>query len=158
MEKRTAVLAIAMALGLGLTTGCQGPPGVREGDYTAIRRGSEMYAQFFRAHDWRGLAGMYTDDAIYLPSNEPAIQGRAAILAWMEKWPAYSNYQQKTLEIDGNGDMIYERGVYTVIVTYPGAEPFEEKGKYVSIWRKQPDGSWKIWRDLENSDLPLPPH
>jgi ketosteroid isomerase-like protein len=41
-------------------------------------------------------------------------------------------------------------------VTPPGAAPFEDRGKYLTICRKQADGSWKVARAMFNSDLPLP--
>ena len=41
-------------------------------------------------------------------------------------------------------------------VTLPGAAPIEDRGKYLTIWRKQADGSWKVQRGTFNSDLPLP--
>jgi len=30
-----------------------------------------------------------------------------------------------------------------------------ERGKYLTIWHKQADGTWKVVRDMFNSDLPL---
>jgi hypothetical protein len=42
-------------------------------------------------------------------------------------------------------------------VTPPGAaEPVGDEGKYVEIWRKQPEGSWKVVLDIFNSDLAAP--
>jgi ketosteroid isomerase-like protein len=41
-------------------------------------------------------------------------------------------------------------------LTPVGAAPIENRGKYIEIWRKQADGSWKILRDVYSSDLPLP--
>ena len=39
----------------------------------------------------------------------------------------------------------------------PGAPaPFDEQGKFLQIYRKQGDGSWKMTREIYNSDLPLP--
>ena len=32
-----------------------------------------------------------------------------------------------------------------------------EKGKYVTVHQKQPDGSWKIVEDIENADAPATP-
>jgi ketosteroid isomerase-like protein len=32
--------------------------------------------------------------------------------------------------------------------------PVTERGKYVAIWKKQPDGRWKAAVDTFNSDLP----
>jgi len=33
---------------------------------------------------------------------------------------------------------------------------FNDKGKYVTVYRKQPDGKWKVVADIFNSDLPAP--
>ncbi len=35
-------------------------------------------------------------------------------------------------------------------------EPTHDTGKYVEIWRQQPDGKWLLAVDISNSDLPLP--
>jgi ketosteroid isomerase-like protein len=32
----------------------------------------------------------------------------------------------------------------------------EDRGKYLEIWKRQADGSWKVALDIFNSDLPLP--
>jgi len=32
--------------------------------------------------------------------------------------------------------------------------PATEKGKYLTVWKKQADGSWKVIEDMFNSDLP----
>jgi hypothetical protein len=60
------------------------------------------------------------------------------------------------LEIQGQGDLAYDRGTYSMTVTPPGLAPIEDHGKYLSIWRKQADGSWKITHAMFNSDPPLP--
>lgn len=33
-------------------------------------------------------------------------------------------------------------------------KPMSDKGKYIVVLQKQADGSWKIVRDISNSDLP----
>ena len=43
-----------------------------------------------------------------------------------------------------------------MMLTLPGAtEPINDTGKYIEIWRKQADGSWRVIRDIFNSDLPV---
>jgi ketosteroid isomerase-like protein len=59
------------------------------------------------------------------------------------------------LALDGRNDLAYVHGAYQMSLTVPGgAEPVGDKGKYVEIWRKQQDGSWKVILDVYNSDLP----
>jgi ketosteroid isomerase-like protein len=35
-------------------------------------------------------------------------------------------------------------------------KPITDHGKYLTVFKKQPDGSWKMVADMINSDLPLP--
>jgi len=155
MEKRL-ILILGTVMCLVLSVGCQGPAGLSEADRTAIRQGDENYGNLLNARDFKGLAALYAEDAIVLPSNQAAVQGRAAIQAALEAFPPISNSQFQVLEIEGLGDLAYSRGTYSMTVTPAGAAPIEDRGKYIEIWRKQADGSWKILRDIWNSDLPLP--
>ncbi len=155
MEKRL-ILILGTVMCLVLSVGCQGPAGLSEADQTAIRQVEENYVKLANAKDFKGAAALYADDAIVLLPNQAAFQGRAAIQAWMEAPPPLSNFQMKSLEIEGRGDLAYDRGTYSMTVTPAGAAPIEDHGKYLTIWRKQADGSWKVLRDIWNSDLPLP--
>ena len=155
MEKRL-ILTLGTVMCLVLSVGCQGPAGLSEADRAAIRQGCENYAKLVNAKDFKGAAALYAEDAIVLPPNQAAIQGRAAIQADLEASPPLSNFQLQSLEMEGRGDLAYDRGTYSMTVTPPGAAPIEDRGKYVAIWRKQADGSWKCLRDIWNSDLPLP--
>ncbi len=78
-----------------------------------------------------------------------------AIRAWLEPFPPIE-YEGTVVEIDGRGDLAFVRGNYSETYTVEGApEPIHHAGKYVKIWRRQPDGSWLIAVEIWNSDLPL---
>jgi ketosteroid isomerase-like protein len=38
--------------------------------------------------------------------------------------------------------------------TAKDGKPFADKGKYLTVWKKQAAGSWKAIEDILNSDLP----
>ena len=154
--KKRLILILGTVMCLVLSVGCQGPAGLSEADRTAIRQGDENYAKLLNARDFKGVAALYAEDAIELPPNEAAVQGRAAIQASLETFPPISNFQVQILEIEGRGDLAYSRGTYSMTVAPAGVAPIEDRGKYIEIWRKQADESWKILRDIFNSDLPLP--
>ena len=155
MEKRL-IVTIGMVICLGFSVGCQRPTGLSEADRTAIRKADETDMMMMIAKDWKGDLALYTEDAIQLPPNQAALQGKAAIQAWDEAFPPFSNFQEQSLEIEGQGNLAYDRGTYSMTVTPPRAAPIEDRGKYLTIYRKQADGSWKIARVMFNSDLPLP--
>ncbi len=37
----------------------------------------------------------------------------------------------------------------------PSGKMISDKGKYVTVWKKQADGSWKVMLDIFNTDLPM---
>jgi len=155
MQKRL-ILTLGTVMCLVLSVGCQGPAGLSEADRTAIRQSLEDAVKLVNAQDWKGFAALYADDAMILLPNQAAVQGRAAIQAGMAASPPLSNFQMPVLEIEGRADLAYARGTYSMTVTPAGAAPIEDHGKYLTILRKQADGSWKTLRDIWNSDLPLP--
>jgi len=98
----------------------------------------------------------YTDDATVLPANVPAIQGHAAIQAVFQSFPPMSDFKAEIVELDGRGDLAYVRGNYAMTMNPPGGAAMTDKGKYVEVWKKQADGSWKVKYDSWTSDLPAP--
>jgi ketosteroid isomerase-like protein len=103
------------------------------------------------------IENRYVEDAILLPPHGPSVEGRAAIQAWLAALPPISDARGQVEELDGRGDLAYVRGTYSLLITPPGTPaPLRDQGKVIQIYRKQADGSWKLARDIFNSDLPLP--
>jgi ketosteroid isomerase-like protein len=98
----------------------------------------------------------YTEDATILTSNMPAIQGRAAIQAMFESFPPISAFKVEIADLDGRGDLAYVRGNYAMTIAPPGAPAMSDRGKYVEVWKKGADGTWKASYDSWTSDLPVP--
>jgi len=141
--------------------GCQSQTniGLSDADRASIRQADEAFAKAANAKDFAAAAANYADDASLLPPNGEAVKGRVAIQKWMEAFPPMSNCRVELVDVDGRGDLAYTRGNYSLTMMPPGAAPTEDHGKFVEIWRKQPDGSWKIKWDIFNSDVapPVPP-
>ena len=159
MSARNVVLA---ALALALVSTARQLPAQEAGplseeDVAAIRASAESFVEAVRAGDWAGMAALYTEDAVVMAPNEPAVQGRAAIEAWGGAFPPNTDFSIEIVEIDGRGDLAYVRGTTSSTWMPEGAsEPIQETDKYVEIRRRQPDGTWLIAVDIFNSDLPLP--
>ena len=99
----------------------------------------------------------YADDARVLPPNHATVTGREAISALFRSEGAIQEFRLTILALDGRNDLAYVHGAYQMSLTVPGAAaPVGDKGKYVEIWKKQQDGSWKVILDVYNSDLPAP--
>ncbi|UCF18766.1 MAG: SgcJ/EcaC family oxidoreductase [Gemmatimonadota bacterium] len=162
MSARSVLLAV-LALALA-STGCQppgqAPAGLSEEDDAAIRARTEGYVQAALAGDAAAVSAFFSEDALRMPPDQPAVEGRAAIQAWHEAVVGAGTYSQFTatpVQIEGRGDLAFVRGTFSITWTPQGApEPIQITGKYVEIRRKQADGSWLIAADIWNWDHPLP--
>ncbi len=100
---------------------------------------------------------MFTANGVFMPPNQPAVEGRAAIQAWFAAFPALSEFTVQVVEIDGRGDVAYARGTYALTIAAAGRTPaMPDHGKYLEIRRRQSDGRWLTALDIFNSDVPLP--
>lgn len=102
--------------------------------------------------DAAGVAAIYSEDAILMAPNAPAVQGRAAIAQFMQEGMAQgpSLISIKTDESFTRGDDGVRRGTYRV-TTKEGQEI--EVGKYVELWKKNA-GKWELRVDIWNADAP----
>ncbi|MGB7752425.1 MAG: DUF4440 domain-containing protein, partial [Candidatus Acidiferrales bacterium] len=57
-----------------------------------------------------------------------------------------------TIEVARSGEIAYESGTYDYVTTDKKGKSTDEKGKYVVIWKKQNDNSWKAAVDIDNTD------
>ncbi len=160
MNKRTnllTVLAFAFA-----STACQPPAQqmasgtLSDEEVVAIEDASQTFAQTYLAGDWTAVVAMLTEDAVWMPPNQPAREGRADIQEWLSP-QTVTDFEITALETEGRSGFAYTRGRFSITFTAEGLAGFiSDTGKYVEIWRKEPDGSWLIDQVIWNSDLPLP--
>ena len=131
--------------------------GLATTDEASLRQALDIEMGAANARDAARWASVYAQDSIVLRPHAPAVQGREAIQQWLATLPPISNAKGEGVEAVGYGDLAYLRGTYSMTFSIPGVPtPIEEQGKFLQIYRKQSDGSWKMTREIYNSDLPLP--
>lgn len=144
------------ALALLATIGCQAPPpALSTADIEAARAFSQAFQQHVLAQEWDAATAMYTDSAVFMPPNSPALKGHAAIREWMGAFPPVASFTVTTDAVVGAGDLMYTYGRYDMTLGLPGSPT--DNGKFVDIRRRQKDGSWKFEVDIFNTSVPLPP-
>jgi ketosteroid isomerase-like protein len=62
------------------------------------------------------------------------------------------SWKTGSLEVARSGDIAYETGAYDFVITDKNGKSSDAKGKYVVVWKKQTDGSWKVVVDTDNPD------
>jgi uncharacterized protein (TIGR02246 family) len=138
------------------------PPDTREADAKAIRELEAAWVQAFAARDAKMVASFWAPDASVLMPNMPIINGREAAQTAVEgmlKDPNfYLTFDSTKVEVSKASDYAYSEGTYTMASTDPKTKKvMTEKGKFVTVYQKQADGSWKAVADINNADGPAVP-
>jgi uncharacterized protein (TIGR02246 family) len=143
-----------------ILTGCSpsAAPDRREADANALRNGE--VAAFVR--DWAGkdadrIAAHYTADGNFMIPNAPTVTGKDAIGKAMKGALSDPNWSMELkpvqVDVSGAGDLAYTRGSYVLTATDPArGNAVTEKGRFVIVFRKQADGSWKAVQHISNSE------
>src|SRR5262245_32501222 len=157
VSTRTVLLAalIAAISSTGYTRSKEQDEGVREAR-AAIEAANAKFSEAFERGDAKALSAMYTSDAIAFPPDSEMIRGNEAI---GEYWKATrdSGVQSAvltTVDVGRSGDVAYEVGTVSLTIQPAGKERSTAVDKYVVVWKRLSDGSWKLHRDIWNS---LPP-
>lgn len=136
------------------------PPDTRAQDEAAVREADAAFSAAAQSGDLDATMAFYADDAVSMPPNDSLKTGKAAIRQEFETMmalPGFSiGWQPSSVEVAASGDLAYSRGTAEFGMTLPGGAPMADSMKYVTIWRKQADGSWKVIVDIFNSNTPLP--
>jgi uncharacterized protein (TIGR02246 family) len=145
--------------------GCQRTPeaahGSHEADVKALRDVEIAEEQAWSSKDLEKTLSFYADDATLMYPNMPSIVGKDNIKAYMKTSFADSaltlQYQITGVDVAQSGDLGYTKGTLTYTMTDPRTgKPTNDRGKMLTVRRKESDGSWKIVQDTFSSDLPLP--
>jgi uncharacterized protein (TIGR02246 family) len=157
------MLRYGLLLGLvGFLAGCAtAPPDTHDADIQALRDTEAAWVKDAATKDVDKFVAHYTDDASVLLPNAPIITGKDAIRNALKPIMADPNFvlqfSSTKQDVGKGGDLGYTVGSYTMTLTNPkDNKPITDKGKYITIFRKQTDGSWKAVSDMLNSDMPAP--
>jgi ketosteroid isomerase-like protein len=134
------------------------PPDTRAADEAAIRTTDAAFASAGAAKDVAKVMSFYASDVVALPPNEPKADGHAAVQKMWEGLASAPGFavSWQPVKVDVSGDLGYSVGTYSLTMNGPDGKPATDTGKYMEVWKRQADQSWKVVADMFNSDLPLP--
>jgi ketosteroid isomerase-like protein len=101
----------------------------------------------------------FAEDVVMMAPNMPAVAGAdSAAQAMRQFFDAFNvQIQYNSTEIVVSGDWAFDRGTYSQTLTpKQGGAPLKESGKYLWVYRRAGDGSWKHARVIWNTSDPLP--
>jgi len=112
------------------------------------------------AKDVDKTVSYYAADAIVMPPNASSAKTKEAIRsAWKEMLTspgAAISWKATKVEVAKAGDFAYVSGTYEETMTDASGKSVKDRGKYVELFKKQANGTWKVIVDIWNSDLPVP--
>jgi ketosteroid isomerase-like protein len=101
---------------------------------------------------------LWDENGVQMPPDTPMRIGRAAILEEMKRSLEGVSYDTFTINLDETtmDDRIgFSSGTFTYsFIRKTGGGRNHREGKYLTIFRRQPDGSFKIYRDCFNFNAP----
>jgi ketosteroid isomerase-like protein len=124
----------------------------------AVRDADAAWAKAAAAHDVSSALSYYASDAVVLPAHEAMLTNRPDMLkSWTALLDKNNTVSWKSVWVESakSGDLVYVVGTYTLTTKAGKGKPDVDRGKYLAVWKKQDDGSWKAEANTWNSDLPL---
>jgi ketosteroid isomerase-like protein len=115
-------------------------------------------ADFEAARAQKGLEGwlsFFANDSADFPSTGPITFTKAAMRERLSKtWNSNASLQWQPVKVDvaASGDLGYTVGTWQLTGKNRKGEPVSMKGKYMTVWKKQADGAWKVVADMGNAD------
>src|SRR6185437_450103 len=126
-------------------------PDTRAADEAAIRALDADWVKAIASKDLAKATSYYADTAQMFAPNAPAATGKDAVqklCAGMLRLPGFAlTFAPFKIEVARSGDLAYETGEYEMTVNDKKGKPQTVKAKYVVVWGKQADGSWKALVD-----------
>ena len=154
MKKLFAVLTTVLVLA---ASGCA-PQVDIEAEEPAIREMDVEWMNAANAKDVERLVDLYAADASLFPPNAPIVTGKEAIRthhSQLVEGPGFvTSLKTTNVGISSAGDLAYSAGTSEDTINDSEGNPVTERGKWVVVLKKQPDGTWKVVIDIWNSDGP----
>lgn len=126
----------------------------------AVEASGMRTAAAFNRGDMAGFIQPYAPDVWVFPPNAQPFQGPAAAHEYFTRdyTEGTRNLQLTTTGLDRQGPMAYETGIYTADYPTPGqaGAMSRDNGKYVHVWKRDPEGAWRIHLAAWSSNLPPP--
>ncbi|HEX6375454.1 MAG TPA: DUF4440 domain-containing protein [Allosphingosinicella sp.] len=176
MNRKLVISTLALAVALAGCDRIGGHHGKRphgrvdvEAAASEVKQTEAGMLAAFKAKDAARLSSYYAGDAILATPGRAAASGREAILKVSGddvKDPAFAlDFTNEKTDVAASGDLAWTRGSFRIAYTDPATKKVASgTGHYVTVFRKQDDGSWKAVADYAvpgaaeaSPTLPLPP-
>jgi ketosteroid isomerase-like protein len=135
-------------------------PAPGKGNEKILRDLEARFARAVAAKDRQAFLAFWAPDAaIFPPTGGPVIGPDKIWEEWapiLESADVSLTWEPSRVEMAASGDLGYTYGRYESRGKRPGGEVVTRRGCYVTIWRKEKDGAWRVVLDIGSPDPPPP--
>lgn len=158
---RNGLLVTSVALCALLTSCMNSTPDTHDADVSALKSTEAAWVTDAATKDLEKFVAHYTDDASVLIPETPIFTGKDAVRGGLKPIITDPNFAltfvATKVDVAKSGELGYTQGTYSMTVSDPKTKaPVTEKGKYLTVYKKQADGTWKAVEDTFMSDAPPP--
>jgi ketosteroid isomerase-like protein len=126
-------------------------------DLAAITAFNTRYLKAINDGDIVTLSSLTNDDHVMLTPSRAPLVGKVANDAANGRTFQSSKIDETWMPVETviDGDLAYQRGTFAVVATPKSGGPSRTThGNFLRIYRREPDGSWWMTRDMFNVDPP----
>jgi ketosteroid isomerase-like protein len=124
-----------------------------------LRAADAAWLKTYEAKDLDKAVAFCDEQGSLLWPNAPRATGKSAIAKTTASAFAIPGFKlewhPEQAGVARSGELGYTTGTYTWTFKDSSGKPSSDKGKYLTVWKKQQDGSWKVLLDMFNTDIPL---
>ena len=121
-------------------------------DIAAITEAARQFSAAYMRGDADAITALYTRDAVIFPERSDAISGPDALKRYWKHEPGQKVTRHRLIptQVTVDGKHAYDHGIYDIAGERNGKAWGPVRGKYLVVWRREPDG-WKMQLDMWNS-------
>ena len=117
------------------------------------------YIAAMKSGDLDNLESLLDPETTWMPPNDTSLFGSAEVREWWKEYFEFfriTSVAETEREVTMSGDLAIEESSYMIVITpVKGGTRIRDDGRMLKIWKRQSDGSWKMWRVIWNSIRPV---
>lgn len=156
-KKGISVLILVMLTAIALLSSCASSPAASDEEFEkAVREIFDNWEKTSVNPDLDSWIAMWDEDAVKMATGKPTVYGKEDILVYrtgVDEKVVFERFDISIEEIQPAGDYGWVQGRYDIVaIPKKGGDKMVNTGTYLTVFKKQPDGSWKIYRDTMMAD------
>ena len=120
---------------------------------------NDKMSEMMLSGDTESIWEYYSEDVISMPSYQPMSKGldacKESSKQMMESGMQITAFKSVNEEVLMSGNYVVDIGTYEISILMPqmGDQPWDDNGKYMTIWELQDDGSLQVVVETWNTDV-----